>query len=71
MSAEKTLIVFSHLADNALHHHAKTLRLSAIREHQLVSSSTLPLGTVSDGRVFGPEPRERAAPRKEDPPWRV
>jgi len=56
MSAEKTLIVFSHLADNALHHHAKTLRLSVIRDDVgvlvEVSNDGDPISEQNRDRIF-------------------
>ncbi|MBV8702016.1 ATP-binding protein [Bradyrhizobium sp.] len=56
MSAEKTLIVFSKLADNALHHHAKTLRLSVVRENAgvliEVSNDGDPISEQNRDRIF-------------------
>jgi two-component system sensor histidine kinase CreC len=56
MSAEKTLIVLSHLADNARHHHAKTLRLSVAREPAAVlieaSNDGDPISEQNRDRIF-------------------
>jgi len=56
MSAEKTLIVFSHLADNALHHHAKTLRLSVVGDTAgvlvEVSNDGDPISEQNRDRIF-------------------
>ena len=56
MSAENTLIVFSHHADNARHHHAKTLRLSVIPDDAgvlvEVSNDGDPISAQNSDRIF-------------------
>jgi two-component system, OmpR family, sensor histidine kinase CreC len=56
MSAEKTLIVLSHLADNALRHHARTMRLAIVcaadRVHIEVSNDGDPISEQNRGRIF-------------------
>jgi signal transduction histidine kinase len=56
MSAEKALIVLSHLADNAVRHNAKTIRLEAAREDGMirmtVSNDGDPISATNRERIF-------------------
>lgn len=56
MSAEKALIVLSHLADNAMRHKAGTIRLKAIDERTTlrvrVSNDGEPISTPNRDRIF-------------------
>jgi two-component system, OmpR family, sensor histidine kinase CreC len=56
MSAEKTLIVLSHLADNALRHHARTMRLAIVcaddRVHIEVGNDGDTISEQNRGRIF-------------------
>jgi signal transduction histidine kinase len=56
MSAEKTLIVLSHLADNALRHHAKAVRLAVMSEDAgvriEVSNDGDPISEQNRDRIF-------------------
>ncbi|HZR89931.1 MAG TPA: ATP-binding protein [Bradyrhizobium sp.] len=56
MSAEKALIVLSHLADNAVRHNAKTIRLEAARDDGMirmtVSNDGDPISATNRERIF-------------------
>jgi signal transduction histidine kinase len=56
MSAEKALIVLSHLADNAVRHKARTMRLEAAREDAMikitVSNDGDPISAANRERIF-------------------
>jgi two-component system sensor histidine kinase CreC len=56
MSGEKALIVRSHLADNAVRHSAKTIRLEAVDERTTVrltvSNDGDPISTPNRDRIF-------------------
>ena len=54
MSAEKALIVLSQLADNAVRHNARTIRLQAAREDGMIGVSL-----SNDGDPISPANRER------------
>lgn len=54
MSGEKALIVLSHLADNAMRHRAKTIRLEAVDERTSVR-----LTVRNDGDPISPPNRDR------------
>ncbi|MBR0828959.1 HAMP domain-containing protein [Bradyrhizobium manausense] len=54
MSGEKALIVLSHLADNAMRHRAKTIRLEAVDER-----TSLRLTVRNDGDPISPPNRDR------------
>lgn len=54
MSGEKALIVLSHLADNAMRHKAKSIRLEAVNER-----TTLLLTVSNDGKRISPPNRDR------------
>ncbi len=56
MSGEKALIVLSHLADNAMRHHAKNIRLEAVDERTtmrlMVSNDGEPISAPNRDRIF-------------------
>jgi len=56
MSAEKALIVLSHLTDNAVRHNASTVRLEASSEYQIirmtVSNDGDPISAPNQERIF-------------------
>jgi signal transduction histidine kinase len=54
MSGEKALIVLSHLADNAIRHHARTIRLEAVDER-----TSLRLTVSNDGEPISQPNRDR------------
>ena len=54
MSGEKALIVLSHLADNAIRHHARTIRLEAVDER-----TSLRLTVSNDGETISQPNRDR------------
>ena len=54
MSSEKALIVLSHLADNAIRHNAKNLRLDAVHQH-----ATIRMTVSNDGDPISEPNREK------------
>ena len=54
MSSEKALIVLSHLADNAIRHNAKNLRLEAVHEYAIIRMTV-----TNDGDPISEANRER------------
>jgi len=56
MSGEKALMVLSHLADNAIRHHARTIRLEAHDERTMlrltVSNDGEPISAPNRDRIF-------------------
>jgi two-component system, OmpR family, sensor histidine kinase CreC len=54
MSADNAIIIFSHLADNAVRHHAKLLRIRASR-----SADTISVAVMNDGEPIADNNRDK------------
>jgi two-component system sensor histidine kinase CreC len=54
MSADNATIIFSHLADNAAHHEAKTLRIRAYRSADMIS-----VAVTNDGEPIAQNNRDK------------
>ena len=58
MSADNATIIFSHLADNAVRHQAKTLRIRAYRSADMISVAVMndgePIADNNRNKIFMP-----------------
>jgi len=58
MSADNAVIIFSHLADNAVRHRAKTLRIRACRRAETISVAVMndgePIADNNRDKIFTP-----------------